>query len=195
MSNTHVLKAFLAGVNPSTPLSQLRAFLYRNFEGITQVKSSHQKRQGYVFVHFKNKQFLEAFVKIKSFIFHGRTLTVKPYLTGNQLVEFKSELQQRRIFVKHLPFNWNDSDLERFFSQYGKIDSAYVVYNKKTRFSRQFGYVVTATKELADYIDYQKHFEVNGRFIFAQKHHSSHKKIFGPSHRNHESSYNDSGKS
>lgn len=55
--------------------------------------------------------------------------------------------------------------------------------------------MVTATKELADYIDYQKHFEVNGRFIFAQKHHSSHKKIFGPSHRNHESSYNDSGKS
>lgn len=184
MSNHHVLKAFLTGVNPSTPHQVLKTFLCNNFEGVTQVKTDPRKRQGYVFVHFMNKQLLEDFLQIRTFIFQGRKLTIKPYLKGEELRKFKEELLQRRIFVKHLPFNWNDDDLEHFFTQFGKIDSAYIVFDKKTKFSRQFGYVITATKELADYIHSLRTFEVEGRTLLVRKHNSCVQQRDSPNKRN-----------
>lgn len=193
MSNPYAFKAFLAGVDPSTPLSTLRAFLCQNFEGVTEVKMDQRKRQGFVFVHFQEKKLLEDFLNVKTFIFQGRTLTVKPHLKGKQLVKYKEELLQRRIFIKNLPFNWNDEDLKGFFSSFGKIDSAYIVYNKKTRFSRQFGYVITATKELADYIDRQNNFKVDDRIIYAQKHNNQGKMMSNVIERNNESSLNSYG--
>ena len=49
------------------------------------------------------------------------------------------------IYVGNLPFDAQESDLRRLFSDYGTIDSASVITDRDTGRSRGFGFV-----ELAD---------------------------------------------
>lgn len=169
----NILKAFLTGIDPSTPHNTLSTFLSSKIEGVTAVKTDLRKRQGYVFVHFEEEQKLKNFLKIKTLMFGKRKLTIKPYLKGDALRKFKQDLLDRRLFVKHLPSNWRDSDLENFFKKFGEIDSAYIVYDKITNNSRQFGYVMTETQELAEKIHKMKEIEVEGQTLFVRKHMSN----------------------
>ena len=50
------LKAFLTGVDPSTPQSYLSQFLCSHYRGVVSVKKDPNKRHGYVFVHFDEKE-------------------------------------------------------------------------------------------------------------------------------------------
>lgn len=183
MDSQNIFKAFIAGVDPNTPLKEVKQFLSRNFEGVTQVTTKRKNRSGFLFVRFNNKEQLKRFLEIRTFIFQGRILTVKPFLEGKELEQFREKLLQRRIFVKNLPINWNDKDLHIFFSQFGKIDSAYIVYNRKTKISRQFGYVLTATKGLADFLHNEETFEVEDQLLLVRKHKSITKKSIDPGKR------------
>lgn len=106
----------------------------------------------------------------KSLKFRGRTLTIKPYYKGAELTKFRESLLQKRLFVKRIPSFWTDVDLLNFFKAYGEIDSAYIVYDKATKKSRQFGYVVTASVELADTLAGIGTFERKDGQLIVQKH-------------------------
>lgn len=51
-----------------------------------------------------------------------------------------------RVFVRNLPLNANDSQLQQLFSKYGRVSSAKVTYYKKTKTSR--GLVTIATMHI-----------------------------------------------
>jgi RNA recognition motif-containing protein len=46
-----------------------------------------------------------------------------------------------KIFVGNISTDAKEEDLEKLFSEYGKVDSAEIVYDKLTGESRKFGFV------------------------------------------------------
>lgn len=53
------------------------------------------------------------------------------------------------IFVSNLSFNIEDDDLEGFFTDFGKVESARVIRDKATNRSRGFGFVEMPDREHA----------------------------------------------
>ncbi len=53
------------------------------------------------------------------------------------------------IFVSNLSFNIEDDDLEGFFTDFGKVESARVIRDKATNRSRGFGFVEMPDREQA----------------------------------------------
>ena len=48
------------------------------------------------------------------------------------------------IFVGSIPFKFKDSDLTRIFEEFGKVKSATIVIDKRTRQNKGFGFVEMA---------------------------------------------------
>lgn len=55
-----------------------------------------------------------------------------------------------KLFVGGLPYHTTDETLRAFFSQYGDIEEAVVIYDKNTRKSKGYGFVTMADKEGAE---------------------------------------------
>jgi RNA recognition motif-containing protein len=51
------------------------------------------------------------------------------------------------IHIGSIPFKWKDSDLETLFEVYGKVVSAKIIIDKKTRQNKGFGFVTMSTEE------------------------------------------------
>lgn len=55
----------------------------------------------------------------------GSILVIKPHKKGNKLEKMKQDFDERRIFVRIVSKTPIQIDLERYFSKYGPIESAY----------------------------------------------------------------------
>jgi len=70
------------------------------------------------------------------------------------------------IFIANLDWSITSEDLMTTFSSFGKVEYAHVVYEKKTKRSRGFGYVEMAdTEEGIRAIQALNGMEVNGRLL------------------------------
>lgn len=58
----------------------------------------------------------------------------------------KSTLDPCNVFVKHLPSEWQDSDLTSSFGTYGSVISSKIMLDPTTRKSLGFGYVYSRFK-------------------------------------------------
>ena len=70
------------------------------------------------------------------------------------------------IFIANLDFDITSEDLRATFEQFGTVSYAHVVYDKKTKRSKGFGYVeMDVVDEAINAIDSLNGLEVNGRKI------------------------------
>jgi RNA recognition motif-containing protein len=68
------------------------------------------------------------------------------------------------IYVGNLPFDAQESDLRKIFSEYGPIDSAAVVMDRDTGRSRGFGFIeLTDSGQAAQAIEKLNGYDWNGR--------------------------------
>lgn len=51
-----------------------------------------------------------------------------------------------RLFVGNLPWTVSHSELRQYFSEFGHLVSARVVFNKDTGMSKGYGFVIFSTK-------------------------------------------------
>jgi len=68
----------------------------------------------------------------KQLLFEGRKIECKPFLQGDELTQFNTQFNKRRIYVEGLPLDTADQDLKEFFSKFGAVDNAYVIIDFKT---------------------------------------------------------------
>ena len=59
-------------------------------------------------------------------------------------------MASRIILVRKIPFSVGDFELKNFFSRFGEVKRASVVFDKKTGRHRKFGYVHYDTPEQAE---------------------------------------------
>ena len=72
----------------------------------------------------------------------------------------------KKLFVGSLPYATTSEELEKLFSEAGKVESANVITDKMSGRSRGFGFVEMATdEEAAAAIEKLNGREVNGRNI------------------------------
>ena len=56
-------------------------------------------------------------------------------------LSFRSSIVGKKLYVGHLSYNVNESDLETMFSQFGTVQSAQIIVERDTNRSKGFGFV------------------------------------------------------
>lgn len=114
---------------------------------------------------------------------NGRPIEVKKLIVDkSELEEHTQSLNDRKVFVSNLPKKLTDVQLHQFFSQYGKVELAYIIKHHKDGKSKGFGFVLYHNKEdkeavtqLADKIG----FNIDGRKIACSSYVAKNKKSSG----------------
>lgn len=73
-------------------------------------------------------------IKIFQRLYQFRTVATKATADG--------DLNALKLNVNNLPWTVSKRELQNYFSQFGPISKAEVIFNKQTGFSRGFGYVI-----------------------------------------------------
>lgn len=50
-------------------------------------------------------------------------------------------IKKCNILVKNIPWTIGNYELEKYFSQYGRVKNAYIIFDRKTGFSKSYGFV------------------------------------------------------
>ena len=149
---TKYFTTFLAGIDPLICFAEIKADLLRNYKGIARIDKPSDPRKGFIFAHFLEEHDQLEFMKSGRVYVLGRELIAKPFLKGESLKSFQNIEGQKRLFIKDIPNHWKDSDLFEALSRYGPVSQAYVVFDRATNRSRQFGYAIACSVELARYL-------------------------------------------
>lgn len=72
----------------------------------------------------------------------GNLLNTVEYLEENDLKEYLKKAKSHRVYIKKMPDYISESELEKIFSRYGEVESAYAVDGKKKRKGLKYGYVL-----------------------------------------------------
>ncbi|XP_046408580.1 SRA stem-loop-interacting RNA-binding protein, mitochondrial-like [Ischnura elegans] len=74
----------------------------------------------------------------------------------------------RKIFVGNLPWTVGHSELRQYFSEFGHVSSANVVFNRDTGISRGFGFVVFGNKSALTAVMDRTNHQLEGSQISVQ---------------------------
>lgn len=70
-----------------------------------------------------------------------------------------------KIFLGGLPASVNESDLHAFFSEYGKVVEAIIMYDQEQKRSRGFGFVTFETEDPVQQLTGQRYVEMSGKQV------------------------------
>ncbi|XP_073976963.1 heterogeneous nuclear ribonucleoprotein A/B-like [Rhodnius prolixus] len=74
-----------------------------------------------------------------------------------------------KLFVHNLPWTVNAQKLRIYFSKFGKVNSAHIVFDKNTGLSRGYGFIIFNNQIASDAAtNTPKHF-LEGNFVSLQK--------------------------
>jgi RNA recognition motif-containing protein len=79
----------------------------------------------------------------------------------------KSALQ--KLFVGNLPWTVGHRELRLFFSEFGRVQSANVVFDNKTGLSKGFGFVVFNNKDAVDHLEKQNKLTLENNTVYVQR--------------------------
>lgn len=97
--------------------------------------------KGYGFVTFTGRGSFEAALRSPVFVL-GRLADCHPVLTKGALKDQEQRDFSNKIFVGGVSQSVTAEDLRRYFSQFGKIKDARILYDGRTGKSRGFGFVL-----------------------------------------------------
>lgn len=142
-------------------------------------KKNEKKIKGYCFVVLTSKIEFDKMLKEETHELEGRILIIKPYLKGEELEKFREEVENRRVFIKEIPLEFEDKDLLPLLKQFGSLEDCFIARDiVNGGKSRGFGYgtfhfVEDARKAFEiGFVEYSKNEGENGRieiFRFEKK--------------------------
>lgn len=136
-------KVFIGGLLPTTDEDKLRKHFtsFGEIEDIEIIKQKNSyKPRGFAFIYFKNAQGLK---KAISTVHHmdGRRLDCKEALNKDNAKSRMSQERNYKIFVGGLSQRTKEDALYDYFSMFGNVYKAYLIYDHNTHQSRCFGFV------------------------------------------------------
>jgi RNA recognition motif-containing protein len=145
------LKIFLVGLSVKYTEKEVFNYFYGMYaDAVTKItlKSSKAKnsRNGCGILDISNQDVYNEILARKKFAYKGRFFFANAYLKGEKLDRFKEGILKRRVFVNCLKPSLTDSELKRVFSQYGALDSAFLIRKPDGTLSN-FGYVMFKSEE------------------------------------------------
>lgn len=165
-------KLFVGSLRSDVTYKQLYGFLTQ-FGEISKLNLIHDKQdrekcRGFGFVTFFSKHSVDM-VLSEPLNFQGRQLIIRKQLTGDELQNFQQGLKNRRLFVANLNPGTNDKDFHSYFSQFGELESAFIVKDFKTQKSLSYGYIIFKNlSEMHKTLNYKGHL-LQGRELVLEK--------------------------
>lgn len=103
-------------------------------------KTSKQPR-GFGFVEFIDKEAVLKSVEEKCHEIEGRKFDVRPAFSSKHAKVKERANKLKKIFVGGLSIDCLEPQLAEYFSQFGEIETCYVVRDKITNHTRRFAFI------------------------------------------------------
>jgi RNA recognition motif-containing protein len=135
-----MFKLFVGGISPETSEEDLQQHFgsYGKLTGFKIVYDKHTGvSKGYGFITCENKRMHDAILENKKHLVRGRIVDVNRALERNCSVP-DDILNKgfRKLFIGGLLSTVGDEHLSAYFSRFGRVLNAYVIYDPRTRESK-----------------------------------------------------------
>lgn len=107
--------------------------------------------KGFAFVNFQDSLVIDKILQETHFL-EGRKVECKLSLGSDYNRREQEAASMCKLFVKKLKKTINDAKLNSYFSQFGELKNAYVIYDPENKRSRGYGIIQFANPESADAI-------------------------------------------
>jgi RNA recognition motif-containing protein len=162
-----LLKLFVGGLNYLSLRDDIKSY----FQTFGKVQSCSLlmdkvtgKSRGFAFVSIKDpKNILEKKILSRKHEINGKIVDVKPAVEGKKREEMMDS--SKKIFVGGLEPSVTEKDLIDFFSKYGKVKDASVLFDNNRNASRGFGFVSFEDKDVVDKLVKENNFVLKSRKI------------------------------
>ena len=162
-----VLKLFVGGLNYLSLRDDIKSY----FQTFGKVQScslltdkNTGKSRGFAFVSIKDPQnILEKKILSRKHEINGKIVDVKPVVEGKKREDMIDS--SKKIFVGGLEPSVTEKDLIEFFSKFGKVKDASVLFDNNRNASRGFGFVSFEDKNVIENLVNNNNFVLKGRKI------------------------------
>ena len=162
-----LLKLFVGGLNYLSLRDDIKSY----FQTFGKVQSCSLlldkvtgKSRGFAFVSIKDPQnTLEKKIFSRKHEINGKIVDVKLVVEGKRREEMMDS--SKKIFVGGLEPSITEEDLKIFFSKFGEVKEASVLFDNNRNASRGFGFVSFEDKNVVDMLVKQNNFSLKGRKI------------------------------
>ena len=166
-SSEGVLKLFVGGLNYLSLRDDIKSY----FQTFGKVQScslltdkNTGKSRGFAFVSIKDPQnILEKKILSRKHEINGKIVDVKPVVEGKKREDMIDS--SKKIFVGGLEPSVTEKDLIEFFSKFGKVKDASVLFDNNRNASRGFGFVSFEDKNVIENLVNNNNFVLKGRKI------------------------------
>ena len=129
--NSSNLKVFL-GCIPGTAKEDELLTLFSKFGEIREInlrfRKSDGKCAGFGYLICSNLSTFQRIIQTKNFDFKGRKIISSIFLKDkNSKIKAKNSLKKRKLLIKNISGDVDQSDLTRFFENFGNVEIAYIV--------------------------------------------------------------------
>lgn len=134
---------FIGGLKPSVKRTDIVAHFtkYGEVKNVNMGKlPAGMNNRGFAFVKFSSTKTVNSVLSEKQLIM-GREVECR-LSYGKKYNQVDMEINsKRKLYVSELSVDDTNEDLQNYFSRFGKIDQAYIIYYPNTNISKCFGYV------------------------------------------------------
>lgn len=142
-SDDILTKVFVGGLKYSTDEETFRNY-FSKYGALTDcviIKDSQtNKSRGFGFVKYSDSLMVDELMKNRPHILDSRRLDIKRS-TPRKSTTSSNNLSITKLFIGNLNDSINETDIETYFSQYGKIVSVKIKRDKESNKSRRFGFI------------------------------------------------------
>lgn len=161
------LKLFVGGLNYLSMQADLRSY----FETFGKVQSctlltdkQTGKSKGFAFVILEDPDnSLKEKILSRKHEINGKIVDVKKAVEGKKREEMLDAT--KKVFVGGLEPSVNNDDLKKFFSQFGAVREACVLFDNNRGASRCFGFVTFESKETVELLVQHNNYKIKGKLV------------------------------
>ena len=165
--NEGCLKLFVGGLNYLSMQPDIKSY----FETFGKVSSCYLlnnketgKSRGFAFVTIEDPEnILGEKIFSRKHEINGKIVDVKPAVEGKKREEMLDS--SKKIFVGGLEPSVKDEDLKKFFSKFGPVREACVLFDNNRGASRCFGFVTFEKKETVDELLKENNYKIKGKIV------------------------------
>lgn len=159
------LKLFVGGLNYLSLQSDIRSY-FETFGDVTSCSllqdKSTSKSRGFAFVTLKDtEKVLADKILTKKHEINGKIVDVKPAVEGKKREEMLDS--SKKVFVGGLEPTVNSEDLKMYFSEFGQVREACVLFDNNRGASRCFGFVTFENRETVELLVRNNHYVIKGK--------------------------------
>jgi len=139
-----VYKLFVGGLNTQQTEKDLKAYFshFGDLKTIKIIRDKDNRSKCYGFVWVGDEKTQERILQIPRHVIGGRVIDVNTVIDSKKQSLYRQQLvRERKLFVGGLAQETSSDDLLRFFSQFGELKAAFVIYEPRSQVSKRFGYI------------------------------------------------------